>query len=305
MILTRETIEIPGPYNAGHFFRFLEARSIEGVEEVNLAGSQPAYARTLLLPGGPGAIRVVHHPGVLHVTVETQSPECVPAALDIARHIFDVDAPIEQIDEALTHEGELLGVDEAGIRLPGAHDLHEILLRAIIGQQITVARARAHLDRLTGAYGQAYHTTHPEIFSALSRLFPTPERLASDLHVPGREDTLDPDRVLRLPRRSIGAVAAASRACAAGQISTDSLTDLPGVGPWTAAYVRMRLLPERDAWLRGDVALVAGARRLQILPADLPVAAAHRELARMSERWQPWRAYAAMRLWAAAGTGKE
>lgn len=192
-----------------------------------------------------------------------------------------------------------------GVRPLGAHDLHQILLRAIIGQQITVARARAHLGRHAALLHMASPTTHPEIFAGLTRLLPTLESVAEGLPVPGPHQMLDPARVLRLPRRSIGAVATASRSCATGAVSTDALTELPGVGPWTAAHVRMRPLPERDAGLVGDAALVAGAKNVGIRAQSLPTSLAHRDLARISQQWRPWRAYAVMRLWAAAHTAKE
>lgn len=304
MILERAVIEVPGPFAAGRFFGFLAARAIDGVESVSAEGAAPVYARTLMLPGGPGAVRVQHRGGSLHVTLEVRTPACAVAGLGAVRRIFDVDAPIREIDRHLLEAGGPPVVEE-GVRLPGAHDLHEILIRAIVGQQITVARARAHLVRLAHAYGAEYRPAHPDVFPALSRMFPTPQRLVDGLAVPGPGERLDPDRVLRLPRRSIGAVVHASDACLAPEMSTDSLTELPGVGPWTAGYVRMRYLPDRDAWLPGDVALIAGAKNLDILPQDLPTRAAHRELEAVSERWRPWRAYAAMRLWANAARRKE
>lgn len=120
----------------------------------------------------------------------------------------------------------------------------------------------------------------------------------------------DPARPLRLPARQVAAVLAAAEALVDGTLPAHvgadpaelraRLVALPGVGPWTAAYVAMRVLGDPDAWLTGDVALAAGAVASGALDPGLPRPAAHRALAERAAAWSPWRSYAAMHLWRAA-----
>src|SRR5690606_35242620 len=91
---------------------------------------------------------------------------------------------------------------------------------------------------------------------------------------------------------------------AASDVLRAQLLSLPGIGPWTAAYVAMRVLGDPDSWLTGDVALVAGARALGVLEEGLPAPAAHRVLAERAGSWAPWRSYAGLRLWQAAGAAR-
>lgn len=309
MILTHCAIPLTEPFCGEQVFSFLARRAIAGVETAGRDGGRHWYARTVRLPGGPGAISVSWEGGdSLRVSIEATAESDVATARAMAQRIFDTGAPAPEIDAALRADPAFaLQVARApGVRVPGAVDLHEITLRAIIGQQISVARAAAHLARLTGGLGARYSTSAPEIFGGLDLLFPAPEAIAEHLPVPGAEEQLDPERLLRLPRRSTGAVVAVSRALAAGDISAADDTDprefaallrqSPGIGPWTAHYIAMRFLAHRDAWLPGDVALLAGARKLGILPNE-KTPGDHRELERISARWAPWRAYAAMRLW--------
>src|SRR5690606_27937454 len=167
----------------------------------------------------------------------------------------------------------------------------------IVGQQISVTVARTHLSRLA-AVGDPYRSGIP----GLTRLFPTPAQVAGAAT----------DR-LRLPARSVGAVATAARAMADGALALDvgqdpaelraALLALPGVGPWTAGYVSMRVLGDPDAWLDGDVALEAGARAVGIID-DRPRAAATRLLTTRAAEWAPWRSYAVIHLWRAAITSR-
>lgn len=87
---------------------------------------------------------------------------------------------------------------------------------------------------------------------------------------------------------------------AAPQVLTEQLTSIPGIGQWTAAYLILRVLSHPDAWMIGDVALLAGADKLDLLPPGLSTQARHRALAEHAKRWSPWRSYAAMHLWKAA-----
>ncbi|WP_069387937.1 DNA-3-methyladenine glycosylase 2 family protein [Cellulosimicrobium cellulans] len=311
------------PYDARGVFGFLAARAVTGVEVVDT--SDPtclSYARTLALPHGPGAFRATYGPlpddsasrrpagngsnasntsSTSHaftspgpprfrVELELTSVADLPAAIARVRRLFDLDADPHAVDAALTADPALAGSVRStpGVRLPGAVDGAEILVRALVGQQISVAAARTHLSRLAEALGAPFASRFGPM-----RLFPTAERLAAD----GAAH-------LRGPARRTAAILGAARALADGDLAVSPADDpaalraaleaLPGVGPWTSGYVAMRVLHDPDVLLDGDLALRAGARALG-LPDDRRALVAH------AERWAPWRSYAAMHLWRATG----
>ncbi|OLT50913.1 AlkA N-terminal domain-containing protein [Cellulosimicrobium sp. CUA-896] len=298
------------PYDARGVFAFLAARAVAGVEVVGDDPYHLSYARTLALPHGPGAFRATYgplpdaarsarsggpatrgaHPGArFRVELELTSVADLPAAIARVRRLFDLDADPHAVDEVLVADPALAGAVRAtpGVRVPGAVDGAEILVRALVGQQISVAAARTHLSRLAGALGAPFRSRFGPTL-----LFPTAGRLAED----------GPAH-LRGPARRTAAVHGAARALADGALALSAADDpatmcaaleaLPGVGPWTSGYVAMRVLHDPDVLLDGDLALRAGARALG-LPDDRRTLAAH------AARWAPWRSYAAMHLWRAA-----
>ncbi|MDO5736019.1 MAG: Ada metal-binding domain-containing protein [Propionibacteriaceae bacterium] len=302
------------PFDAPEIFSFLATRAVVGIEVAEITASRLRYARTLGLPGGPGAVDIVATPAAgsgwevsLRLEVTTLT-DVVPAVTRV-RRLLDLDADPVAVDEALSADPHMATLVKSapGIRVPGAVDPHELLVRAIVGQQISVARATGHLDRLVNAAGERWVSSIP----GLDRLFPTPARIIHHVPAPVDGAPFDPDRPLRLPRRSVRAVIACSKALVAGELDLhvgadplalrEQLVAMPGIGPWTAAYVAMRVLGDPDAWLPGDVALVAGARSLEMLPAGLSKPEAHRALAERSRDWAPWRSHAVMHLWRAAG----
>ena len=300
------------PYDAPGIFRFLAVRALPGVEAAQLNPGGPLrYARTLLLPHGPAAVDVTAQRASaggwsLSARLELTALADVATAVARLRRLLDLDADPTAVDVALSADPLLapLIAGTPGIRVPGAVDPHEMLIRAVIGQQISVAAARTHLARLAGALGAPYGSAVP----GLDRLFPTPSSIAAAIPEPG-EGSPDPGRLLRLPARSIRTVRGAALALAEDRLDVSvgadpdrlrsDLTALPGIGPWTAAYVAMRSLGDPDTWLDGDAALLAGARRLSALDPDLPRSAAHRTLTARAAVWAPWRSYAAMHLWQA------
>lgn len=299
------------PFDAPGVFRFLAARAIRGVETADVSGDGPLrYARTLTLPHGPGAIEVVATPTAagwrLRAGLELASLADVVPAVARARRMLDLDADPFAIDNALAADPRLapLVADTPGIRAPGAVDPHELVVRALIGQQISVPAARTHLGRLAAHVGDAYASGVP----GLDRMFPTPAQIIAGVPEPGED--LDPERPLRLPRQAVRAVLATAGALDDGSLDVHvgadpealraALVARPRIGPWTAAYIAMRVLGDPDAWLDGDVALVAGARAVGVLEDDGPAAASHRALAGHAAAWAPWRSYAAMHLWRAA-----
>ncbi len=299
------------PFDAMDVFGFLAARAVEGIEVAEVASdSRLRYARTLALPHGPGAVDIVatrlHHTGwEITLGLEVTSLADVAPAVARVRRLLDLDADPVAIDAGLSSDPQMAPLVERrpGIRVPGAVDPHELLVRAIVGQQISVARATAHLTRLVDVAGERWHSSIP----GLDRLFPTPARIIDHVPEPVDGASPDPGRPLRLPGRSVRAVVAAARALASGDLDIhvgadpdvlrEQLISLKGIGPWTAGYVTMRVLGDPDTWLSGDVALVAGAKAAGILPPGTAKAAAHRALAGRARSWAPWQSYAVMHLW--------
>ncbi len=324
------TVELPlrEPFDAPGLFGFLAARAVPGVEVADLSDPRRlSYARTMRLPSGTGAVRLVATPassspdgaaesdvrdGCWSVTADLAVTDASDekAAIARVRHLLDADADPAVIDSALHADDTLAPLVERtpGIRVPGCIDPHEIVVRALVGQQISVAAARTHLGRLAARIGSPCSAPWP----GLGRLFPTAPQIAEGLPVPSAGETLDPDRPLRLPGRSIRSLVEIEQALSSGELTVDRsaspdllrdhLVARPGIGPWTAAYIAMRVVRDPDAWLIGDVALVAGARRVGLIGDDLSKPAGHRTLAALATRWAPWRSYAAMHLWRAANT---
>jgi AraC family transcriptional regulator of adaptative response / DNA-3-methyladenine glycosylase II len=295
------------PFDAPGTFRFLAVRAVEGVEAADLRDAgRVRYARTLTLPAGPGAVELTATRSGpdrwdVRADLELTSLSDVATAVARVRRLLDLDADPVAVDAALSADPALAPVVSRtpGIRVPGAVDAHELVVRAVVGQQISVAAARTHLGRLARALG----TPHTSRFAGLDLLFPTPGQIAARL----AEPSTDPTRPLRLPARTVATVAAAAADLADGRLVADvgvdpsrlraELLARPGFGPWTAAYVAMRVLGDPDSWLTGDVALVAGARASGILDHGPTTAATHRHLAERAADWAPWRSYVAMHLW--------
>lgn len=307
-------VELPvrQPFDAPGVFRFLAARAVAGVETADL-GPRLRYARTLRLPAGPAAVEIiaVRDGGgswQLQARFELTSLSDIAPAVSRVRRMLDLDSDPLAIDAALSTDPTLapLVSRTPGIRVPGTADPHELVIRAVVGQQISVAAARTHLGRLTAMSGSPYVSSIP----GLNRLFPTPEQVMAAVPEPAVGDFLDPDRPLRLPRRAISAVRTLSRALANGglpvHVGMDAdilrarLLEFQQVGPWTAAYTAMRVLGDPNIWLPGDAALVAGAKVTGILDVGSSKAASHRLLAEAAAAWAPWRSYAVMHLWQSA-----
>ncbi len=302
------------PFDAPGIFSFLAARAVAGVESTELGDpNNLVYSRTLALPGGPGAFQVTahrdsHRGWALRAELELARLQDLTPAVSRIRRLLDLDADPHAVDEALSRDPALRPSVQRtpGIRVPGTVDPHEVVIRAIIGQQISVKAARTHLTRLAAAAGASYHSR----FDGLSRLFPTPEDVLKHVPEPVADEPLDPHRILKLPRRSITTVLGVARALDSGELLIGfgnspqtqqlNLLQTPGIGPWTAAYLSMRVLGDPNTWMRNDVALVAGAARLGILDPLPSASATHRALEDYAQRWSPWRSYASMHLWQAA-----
>ena len=272
------------PYNWQAMLAFLRTRAVEGLEHCD--GSR--YQRTFDAHGHPGVVTIEANEGrnALIAHIHTAKVASILPIVERIRAMMDVDADMGAIEPTLHAEGAW-PVDMAGVRVAGAWDPFELTVRAILGQQVTVAAARTLTGRLCRRYGKPIETQQEE--SLLTHLFPAADALAEAdigaIGVPGkRAETI---RVL-------------ARSVVEGDIQLDAHTDLedaeerllrlPGIGRWTVGYVRMRAFKDPDAFPAGDVALVKAARTLGI-------ASSAKELQAAAERWRPWRAYAAVRLW--------
>jgi AraC family transcriptional regulator of adaptative response / DNA-3-methyladenine glycosylase II len=283
------------PFDAAGVFAWLTARTVAGVEESSTAADgRPVFRRTLRLPSGPALIELTpgeeaSAPSIL-VTARLAGLADLPPLVARVRRLFDLDADAVAIDAALASD-PVLAASVAGVpgmRVPGCLDPHELVFRALVGQQVSVAAARTALGRLAQDLGE--HVDH-SVTGAPARLFPTAAAIAEH----GEE-------VLRGPAARIRTIIDVANRLAAGDLVVaadrerhdleSQLLEIPGIGPWTAGYVAMRVTGAPDVLLTGDLALRNGA-------ANLGLPHTPRELAATALRWAPWRSYASMHLWRA------
>ncbi|HEY0883776.1 MAG TPA: Ada metal-binding domain-containing protein [Ramlibacter sp.] len=278
------------PYDTLAMLAFFAQRQLRGVELVGEAAEGGSLARTLAVEAGGcvhrGWLAVqfdgAHHQLVLRVA-DSLAP-VLPLVIRRVRCAFDLDADPRGINKVL--HGHFPGGD--GLRVPGALSGYELAVRAVLGQQITVAAARTLAQRLLDRFGEPIATPWPE----LTRLFPEPAVLAN-----ASGDALGQLGIVRQRQAAIVAIARAVHekrlelhGSADLAATLQALTALPGIGDWTAQYIAMRALRWPDAFPAGDVALhkalgVQGEPR----PARAALAA--------SEAWRPWRSYAVIRAW--------
>jgi AraC family transcriptional regulator, regulatory protein of adaptative response / DNA-3-methyladenine glycosylase II len=286
------------PFDGWSLLRFLAARAIPGVEEV----ADGRYARTVRVPGGSGIVELMPPPAQgggngraapagrasgaqVLLRVRLTSLRGIGQVVSRCRQLFDLDADPQAIAAALAADEVLAPLVAArpGLRVPGAYDGFELAVRAVIGQQVSVRGASTLTGRLAARHGARLDgATGPA--GPPPVLFPRPADLAN-ADLAGLGLTTARQATLR----------ALAAACAAGRLNLDPGTDpeetaarlaeLPGVGPWTVAYVLMRT-GDPDAFPGSDLGLRRSMERLGIEPAR-------------ADRWRPWRAYAALHLWAA------
>jgi AraC family transcriptional regulator, regulatory protein of adaptative response / DNA-3-methyladenine glycosylase II len=274
------------PYDGDGVLRLLAARAIPGVEEL----ADGVYRRTLALPGGPGVVALEPRRDHVRATLRLTSLTDLAAAVSRCRRLLDLDADPSAYGEVLATDAALrpLVAARPGLRAPGTVDPAESTVRAVLGQQVSLAAARTLAARLVAVCGAPLAA--PD--GALTHAFPASAAIAAaDLGAIG------------LPRARQHTLRELAHALAGGELELGAGADraevrerllaIPGVGPWTAEYVALRALGDPDAFPAGDVGLQRGARALG-LPAD------HAGLTARAERWRPWRRYAAQHLWAAA-----
>jgi AraC family transcriptional regulator of adaptative response / DNA-3-methyladenine glycosylase II len=282
------------PIDADRIVRFLGVRAIPGVEEV----SGGVYRRTLSLPNGIGLVALGAGdagagPGdAIDCELQLEDLKDLAPAVQRCRRLFDLDADPATVSGFLERSELLRPLVQAcpGRRVPGHVDGAELALRAVLGQQVSVAAARKLGTRLTEAYGKPLGAMSVEGPSALTHCFPDVDTIAG----------ADPD-TLPMPRRRARALVGLAAALAAGTVRLDpganwdeaeqQLLALPGIGPWTVGYIRMRALSDPDAFLPTDAGVRHGL-------AGLGAASDPRSAEATAESWRPWRSYALQHLWA-------
>jgi AraC family transcriptional regulator of adaptative response / DNA-3-methyladenine glycosylase II len=300
--LIRLRLAYRAPVDADRMFGFLAARAVPGVESVRLG----RYARTIQLPNGTGILSLgpftgspgAADPGYIDCELQLEDLRDLTAAVQRCRRLLDLDADPEAVTGYLAADPLLgpLARARPGRRSPGHVDGHELALRAVLGQQVSVAAARRLGARLVAAYGKPLE--RPD--GALTHCFPTAETLAS----------VDP-AALPMPRARGRALTVLATALASGELCLDpgaergraaaQLVALPGIGPWTVSYIRMRALSDPDAFLPADTGVLGALARLGAVPAGNGAAARSRAAkagTALAESWRPWRSYAVHHLWA-------
>ncbi|WP_424529206.1 DNA-3-methyladenine glycosylase 2 family protein [Sphaerisporangium viridialbum] len=294
------------PYDAETLLGFLTARAIPGVEEV----SPSCYRRAV--PGG--VISLAPADGHVRLSVTLDDTRHLARIVSRCRRLLDLDSDPGAIADALSTTALRPLVERRpGLRVPGAFDGFELAVRAVVGQQVSVAGARTLLGRIAARAGApakpcdiAARNGSPGGTTALTGapaqvgddagsvpvsgdadgprlLFPTAERLAeADLSGLG------------LTGRRVTTLKILAEKAASGELDLDGgadpaeaasrLMDIPGIGPWTTGYIVMRALRDPDAWPADDLGLQRAMKALDIPEDD-------------TERWRPWRAYAALHLW--------
>ena len=283
------------PYDVQTMLDFIQKHRILTIESIAICAQEYTVIRTFGVE-----VSGIKHTGWLHtrfdaahsqllLTVSDSLLDVLPLVIRRVRAAFDLDADPQAINAVLHHDfptGD-------GLRVPGALDGFELAVRAVLGQQITVAAARTLAQRLVNKFGEPIVTPWPE----LSRLFPSPAVLAVA--------TSDELGQLGIVRQRQAAIVGLAKAVTGGmqlhgganvQETIQALKALSGIGDWTAQYIAMRALCWPDAFPAGDVALhkILGVQGLKN-PARLAEAA--------SLGWKPWRSYAVIRTWSGTWRG--
>jgi AraC family transcriptional regulator of adaptative response / DNA-3-methyladenine glycosylase II len=288
MSVTREhRLRFRAPLNGAALLHQFAARAVPGIELIQ-AGT---YVRSLSLPHGPAVVAVElleTGAGKLHAQLTLADAADEPAALMLCRALLDLDADPAAV-AAVLGEDALLGAAvhaNPGRRVPGAADATELAVRAVLGQQISLAAAATAAGRLVARCGEPLGELAR---GAVTHRFPSARALAA----------LDPE-TLPMPRTRGRSLVGLAAAFAGDELRLErggdptparaALLALPGIGPWTADYVVMRVLGDHDVFLPSDLGVRRALERAG-LDADPRSAAA------LAQRWRPFRSYALQHLW--------
>jgi len=284
------TLRLPvrRPFSYSGLFGHLAATAVPGVEEVR----DGTFRRTLRLPNATGIVALTPREDHVACVLRLADFRDLPVAVARCRRLLDLDADPVPIAETLAGDPALAGAVAAdpGRRIPRTVDEHELAIRVVLGQQVSVRAAGALAARLATAGGRAI--TDPD--GGLTRCFPTVAEIAA----------VDP-AVLPMPESRRRTVLALAEALSNGAIplgpgcdwatTRAQLLELPGIGPWSTELIAMRGLGDPDAFPASDLGVRTGARIL-----GLPSGTA--ALTTRSQNWRPWRSYATQYLWGAASS---
>lgn len=280
---TEWELEYSPPLDWGFFLRYLGVRATPGVETVE----DGCYLRTFTAGECVGTLSVSHHPTAARLLVATDVEAGAESAaiLRRIRRMFDLDADLISVHRILGADARLglLLNDFPGIRIPGAWSAFELLVRTIVGQQVSVKAATTIIGRIAERLGTPLSGRKD---GEPGLLFPSPEAVAR-----GRLESIG------MPSRRVATLQNVARAIAETTLpfsdtgegvieARKALLALPGIGPWTVEYFALRALRESDAWPETDLILRRSAE--EHLASGNPS---------VTERWRPYRGYAAMHLW--------
>lgn len=288
---THLSLPTAAPFAASALHRFLTERSLDSLD----APTDRGVRRALRTRHGHGVIEVTFPTApqmadrsaegsvIIHCSVHLTEPEDLDEVVRAVRAWLDLDADPTQIDAHLGADPYLAARVRAqpGLRVPGSLDPFETACRAVIGQQVSVAGARTVAARLVSALGEPLHVADRQ----LTRLFPTPAAIRAA-----------PDELFAMPQARRTTVRTLAAAVEEGGVDLTVRTDNPpetiraallnlkGIGPWTADYITMRALGERDVFLGTDLGVVRALAATESTPVD-------------PSAWQPYRSYALHHLW--------
>lgn len=276
------------PFDWTRMLRFFSGRATGGVEAVH----DNIYYRTLDIAGATGLLSVRRDPKrhVLIVRIDGEASRRLVTLTPRLSHLFDLYTEPEAVRAGLSQDPWLSSLlDTApGLRVPGTWSGFELVVRTIVGQQVSVKAATTIVGRLVERAGTAAGVpSHPQT----PWHFPTPRALAE----------VDLDKI-GMPTKRVATLQNFARVVAEGELDIDNeepdvetlrkqLLDLPGIGPWTVEYVAMRAWRDPDAWPATDLVL------MQAITRRLPELSRKSDQLKHSQGWRPWRAYVAMHMW--------
>ena len=284
------------PFAWDALINYLEGRAMPGLETIVYQHGQASYVRSVSLNGQQGWISVSHLAERQQLSLQV-APELTPVLMPLmarVRQQFDLEANPAVIQQVL-HSSPMLSPQIArtpGLRVPGAFDSFELAIRAVLGQQVSVAGATTVSGRLVQRFGQTITTPFPKI----THHFPSPAIIAAlpldqlaGIGIPGaRAATLQ-----HLAQFTLNG-GLQRRPGASAEDMVAQLKTVKGIGEWTAQYIAMRALRYPDAFPAGDLGLQKAAAQLSI-PASTRLT--EKQLLSEAQAWAPWRSYAALLLW--------
>ena len=281
------------PFDWAQMVAFLGPRATPGVEAIDLS----SYRRAFATDAGYGVLEVAPSAKGSFLTMSARAPAAseLLALTERVRSLFDLGLDPDAVSAQLVRDPILKDSVRArpGLRVPGAWDAFELAVRAILGQQVSVAGATTLTGRLVTRFGRPLD---PSVVPAsqrgeLTHVFPGPSSLAG-----ARIETIGVPRARAAAIRALAAEVDSGKLVLGALVGLEEavarLIELPGIGPWTAHYIAMRALREPDAFPSSDLVLRRTASRGRMVSSA--------SLEERAERWRPWRSYAAMHLWAMA-----